>query len=482
MKRRRLVIVLSFSFCGVIILWLLLPSCAVAIEGTEWARQITKLGLQSAICDLCLDSRGNIYSAGSFSGLAGFNCDYFTSYSWEPAANKAFIIRSSPTGKPYWRRMIGQHDSSVKIAGIASDPNDCVIAAGSFRGTVDFDPGPGVSDITSKGTRDIFALKLDQTGSLEWILTISGDDFLHVRDLTVVSDGRTFIAGDFTGSVDFPTSPQEIVTSQGDSDCFVMEVSSDGVLDNVLTWGGPGLDWATGIDAGFEGDLYVTGFFSGTVDFDPGSASVMRSAVSYRDLDIFLSKLSSDGELPYCTTWGWSNLETLTEPRVAVDDDGNAYVAGSFTISSHGDTVGSSSGDLIESHGLEDIFLSKVDTDGVHQWTRSWGGRLGDYADDIAVADDGHVWVLGSFQDLVDFDPGTRNAVYGESRKSDRPHDFRSFLSEFDESGNFIDVYIADRRIEYSALQVDADDALYIAFFNYSLPVGCGFAKLRLSE
>ncbi len=163
----------------------------------------------------------------------------------------------------------------------------------------------------------------------------------------------------------------------------------------LRTWGGTGSTVPGGMIIDSASNAYVVGGFSGTVDFDPGSATNSRTSRGIRDA--FLSKFNTSGDYLWTQTWGSSNDDRANS--VAVDGT-NVYVAGCFQ-----DTVDfNPTGGMVLTaprniHGFPDnnAFLSKFDAGGGFKWARSWGGNGGDEAYDADVDTAGFVYVCGDF-------------------------------------------------------------------------------------
>jgi hypothetical protein len=104
----------------------------------------------------------------------------------------------------------------------------------------------------------------------------------------------------------------------------------------------------------------VTGYFAGTVDFDPAAAAVDNLTSNQASKDFFLSKFDSSGNYQWARTWG-SYLDDSSF-GVAVDGLGKAYITGYFNGQFNFDPV--SGVDYHRSIGIEDAFLIKVMPDG----------------------------------------------------------------------------------------------------------------------
>ncbi|MDH3754852.1 MAG: hypothetical protein OEU32_13355 [Acidimicrobiia bacterium] len=117
--------------------------------------------------------------------------------------------------------------------------------------------------------------------------------------LAVVVDGsgNVYSTGRFTGTVDFDPGPAMFnLTSAGSTDVFVSKLDSAGNLVWAVAMGGNGNnngDAGTGVAVDGSGNVYTTGNFEATADFDPGAGTANLTAVGLEDA--FVSKLDSTG-------------------------------------------------------------------------------------------------------------------------------------------------------------------------------------------
>jgi hypothetical protein len=166
--------------------------------------------------------------------------------------------------------------------------------AGEFEGTADFDPGPDVDNHVSNGSCDAFLTKFDSSGNFIWACTWGGTELDTGWGAAVDGSGNVYVAGYFWGTVDFDPGPDvDNHASNGEYDPFLTKFDSSGNFIWARTWGG------TQGDAGYRaavdgsGNVYVTGSFVGTADFDPGPG--IDNHVSNGYGDAFLSKFPPDG-------------------------------------------------------------------------------------------------------------------------------------------------------------------------------------------
>jgi hypothetical protein len=155
---------------------------------------------------------------------------------------------------------------------------------------------------------------------------------------------------------------------------------------------------AIGVDSG--GRPVVSGFFEGSVDFDPHpSTTLSLSAVGGR---IFIVKLATTGG---SSLWGGqvgggSNDESTS---LAVTTSGATYLSGQFSATR--DFNPSGSVDSLTSAGSTDAFLLKLNVAGSFEWAHRFGSTNADEAYSIALDPSGNVMLSGSFHDTVDFNP-----------------------------------------------------------------------------
>jgi putative cell wall-binding protein len=189
-----------------------------------------------------------------------------------------------------WARAFGGTGTDDSF-GVAVDAAGNVHTTGSFEGTVDFDPGSGVSNLTSAGDTDVFVSKLDADGNLVWARAFGGANFDQGFGVAVDAAGNVHTTGRFAGTADFdPGSGVANLTSAGIDDVFVSKLDSAGNLVWAHAFGGTSFDEGRGVAVDAAGNVHTTGWFVGTADFDPGSG--VANLTSAGSADVFVSKLA----------------------------------------------------------------------------------------------------------------------------------------------------------------------------------------------
>jgi glucose/arabinose dehydrogenase len=342
-----------------------------------------------------VDYAGNTYVAGA-------------AYSANPPAGPngagtagIFISKYLPDGTTYFRTtLVGTGD--VRALGITQGFRGFFVV-GEFQGTVDFDPGPGVKNLTSHGGYDIFILKLSDEGLLRWVRQIGsvGDDVADA--VTADKDLNLYVAGSFQGTADFDPSPTGVsnLTSSGGSDAFVMKFDRFGSFNWAKSFGGSGDDRATALITDATDEAYTTGSFQGTADFDPGSATYNLTSAGGKD--VFVSRLDTNGKFSLAARMGGRGDDE--GEGIAVDPTNNIYTAGDFTGTADFDPSPLATANRTSAGGT-DVFVSKLDPSGNFQWVKQAGGSGDDHGRGIVIEKDNSISTVGDFTGTVDFNPG----------------------------------------------------------------------------
>jgi len=349
---------------------------------------------------IAVDSSGNIYTTGSFIGTVDFDPGDGTTNLTSAGANDAFVSKLNSSGELIWAKSFGGASIDVGYS-IAVDSSGNVYTTGLFEGTADFDPGTGITNLTSAGYRDVFVSKLNSSGALLWAKSFGGSQVDEGNSIAVDSSGNVYTTGFFYGTVDFdPGDGTTNLTSAGANDAFVSKLNSSGALLWAKSFGADQTDMGNSIAVDGSGNIYTTGSFALTVDFDPGNGTTeLTSAGSH---DAFVSKLNSSGALLWAKRFGGSyHTEAIS---IAVDSSGNVYTTGYFEGTADFDPGAGTA--YLALAGYQDVFVSKLDSSGNYVWAKSFGvASYYKYSSSIAVDSSGNIYTTGTNTALASFAP-----------------------------------------------------------------------------
>ncbi|MCF8297063.1 MAG: SBBP repeat-containing protein [Saprospiraceae bacterium] len=364
-----------------------------------WAKQIGGTSYDYGI-SIKTDASGNVYTTGSFSGTVDFDPGIGTVNLTSVGNADIFIQKLDPAGNLLWvKQMGGIYDDEGYS--ITTDAAGNLYTTGIFRGTVDFDPGVGTTNLISAGLDDVFILKLDTAGNLLWVKQMGGSSTDQVYSITTDAAGNIYTTGFFSGTADFdPGIGITNLTSAGIDDIFIQKLNSAGNLLWAKQMGGTSYDFGMSITTDAAGNVYTTGSFFGTADFDPGTGITNLTSAVYDD--IFIQKLDTAGNL----LWVKQMIGTGAARAMSIttDADGNIYTTGHF-----GGTVDFDPGTgtfNLTSAGYYGIFIQKLDTAGNLLWAKQMSGASPSYGRSITTDADGNIYTTGCFQGTVDFNPG----------------------------------------------------------------------------
>jgi hypothetical protein len=343
------------------------------------------------------------------------------------------VIQVSPSEQIGWNQSWGGDDGAAYAMGVTVDENNgYVYAVGSFTGTVDFDPGPGVFEATTTPD-DMFAfvIRFDLDGNYINAFTFgNGATDMNFQAIRIACDnfGDVYVLGNFWGTIDFGTgSVSAWRSSGGQEDVFIARYSPTGRLYFALVFGGSDRDYSFSVATDNSNMIYIGGTFSGTADFNPNTGVEERTAEGYSDT--FISCISRNGYLQWVSTFGswYSSSYCLSL------DTANNHVFATGYFGGIVDFDPGSGEELRSATGSRDCYLVEYDNSGDFQAVNAWGGEWYDEALGYAVGVDsvGNAFIYGVYDGVVDFDPGTGESV----KRSDT--DGPAFISKFDSSATF---------------------------------------------
>jgi hypothetical protein len=320
------------------------------------------------------------------------------------AGGGIFLQKFDPQGSLVWA-VNYVCTGSPQFYDLALDANGNLLAVGTFTGTVDFDPGNGVANLTSQGTKDMFLLKLSASGGFNFVQQInSGAGTNEIpQAMEVDQQGNILVTGWFDGTIDADPGPgSSPLSSAGINDIFVHQYDANGNLNWARAIGSGGNDSGWDLTVDNAGNVSIVGRFSGTVDFDPGNGTANLTALG--TMDGFLLRLTNAGNFVWAKPLATNANHSCTVMAIAADTAGNMFLGGIFFGSVDLDPGPNSATTL--TNGTYDMFLMKTDASGNLLWGHGIGGNTTDGLYSLSTDLEGNVYAGGTFVGTVDFDPG----------------------------------------------------------------------------
>ena len=305
-----------------------------AVGDFIWTRRVGGLDADQ-VTGVAVDATGRTYATGVFSGSAGL-LPALGPTIVSTGAQDIFLLGLDAAGAVGFFFPIGGIDTDRADA-IAVTSGGVVVIGGTFRGSATFDPGSTITQLTSQGGGDALLAGYATDGTFLWARAVGGiaEEEIRAGGLAPDLEGGVVATGTFTGSTDFDAGTgMTIRTSLGDTDWFAVRYDGSGAFRSVFAVGSPAADPAPRPAADPDGSLLLTGGFSGAVDFDPGSGSmVIASLGSAGATDAFVAKYTFAGGLTWVSRFGEGTSEAERQNRgvaVAPFPSGGVVTAGQF--------------------------------------------------------------------------------------------------------------------------------------------------------
>ncbi len=371
------------------------------------------------------------------------------------------VIRTASAQNYQWVTKIDNQGTSV----FTTDNAHNIYNAGAFYGTVDFDPGAGVFNLTSTGSvqqqqADIFIAKYDSAGNFIWAKSMGGDGYEAAHNICVDNVGNVYVIGEFQQStIDFDPGPGTAILTTTLPTTFILKLDASGNFVWVKQ-----LNIRTGLAGSYgatpqkimeiddaTNSLYITGSFAGEVDFDPNAGVFNLNApiISGYGMNGFLLTLDTDGNFMWVKQFGGtatSNNKIRVSPdKIALDAQGNIHLAGVFTGTADfdpGQGTSTLSSVYTDQFGapFTDAFVCKLTPNGDFIWAKPIIGKHFDGSFmNMTIDVSGNIYLTGGIDDTTDFDPGPDeynlipNWLWDPGLGK-----FDIFLSKWDPDGNFV--------------------------------------------
>lgn len=266
-----------------------------------------------------------------------------------------------------WVDAIGSSTTAPWAFDITTDPSGNVYSTGNFGPTNDFDPGAGVFNLTSIGMWDSYILKLDANGNFLWAKS-------------------------------FGSTTNEECKS---------------IVTDAL------------------GNVYVTGYYTGTTDFDPGPGTytvACTTSTPSGNADMFVSKFDPSGNFVWVKTIGSTGDDQGLD--LTIDAAGDVCITGVFYFNVDFDP---GPGTYTLGGVNSEVFVLKLNASGNFVWAGKIGGPSGDFGYSISTDVSNNIFVAGFFAGTADFDPGVGTFTLAASGFNDD-----IFVEKLNASGNFL--------------------------------------------
>jgi len=388
--------------------------------------------------------------------------------------NKDFTLVIDPI---VWSTFIGGSDNDISNC-IVLDEEDNIYIAGSTV-SKNYPTSKGAYDIsyqigTVSGSTDVFVSKLSSEGStLLYSTYIGGGDNDKAFGIALDKSSNIYISGNTRNDkILYPTTKGAFnETISGDYDCFISKLSSDGseLLYSTII-GGNKFDAPWGICLDKSNNVYITGITNSNNYPVSNNAyqKIYNDGLNSSRLDIFISKLSSDGSRLLFSTYLGSDGDDWSS-GICLDESNNIYIVGqtyqegvSSNMKSYPTTKNAY--DNNRYNNSKSAVISKLSSDGSKLLFSTYlGGNDWDSGSAICLDSYSNVYVAGRTSS-INF-PTTKNAFDDSYNQKNTDEGNDLFVSKLSSDGSRLlySTFIGGNDDEYiSGICIDNSNNLYL--------------------
>jgi len=319
-----------------------------------WAKNFGNYGSDVGR-SIALDANNNVYFTGYYNGIVDFDPGNGIQNLSSINGRDIFICKLDQNANYIWAKSMGSTQGEEGLS-IALDSAGSVYTTGFFSDTTDFDPGANIFNLNASGMDNIYISKLDVDGNFVWAKSIGNTEPCHGTAIAVNNIGATYVTGYFQGTIDFDPGAGVLNLNASGKDIFIVKLDSIGDFIWAKNLGGTNTDYGYSIAIDGQDNVYTTGTYEGTADFDPNAGTFNLTAQFIRDM--FICKLDGAGNLVWAKNiTGSAGLSEGND--IAVDAFENIYTTGFY----YG-TVDFDFNTGLDNHvttGVQDFFVMKVD-------------------------------------------------------------------------------------------------------------------------
>lgn len=375
-----------------------------------WAKPIGGLG-KITVYSVELDAEDQIYISGSFNDSMDFDPGISESVLNSKGTEAGFVLKLNAEGGFVFAKSYA--GGTIQSNQIALDSDGNIYSAGTFRDSVDFDPGLGVASRIAQvdGLPDfgVFVQKLNPVGDFEWVQIIDNSGFNELYSFKVSQANHLSLSGWFRDTLDLDPNEDvfEVSSFFGNIDfsSFFVTLDPDGTFlhgEVLRSDSGRVLVFDQAID--LEDNLYTLGYFTGTVDFDfgPNEDIYVQNANYHR---FFLTKQSPNG------AFLWKRILKISissgQHFLKTDPWGFVYLVSDFSGTCDFDPGENEWIDsaFYSAEGAKDMFILKLDSNGEFVYSKRLSSPVNDFFEAFEIDRKGALYGVGSSYGSINLSP-----------------------------------------------------------------------------
>ncbi len=363
-----------------------------------WVVQIGGGG-DDCIEDVAIDTSGNVVVTGFFEGTCDFDPSSGNLLLGSNGGEDIFVEKLDQNGNFMWVKQVGSAADDRGLS-IVVDQDNMIYSTGSFSANADFDTGSGTNTLVVGSNIDTYILKHDESGVYQNAISFNCTGASEGYGIETMQSGDVTVVGYFSGIMDFdPSSSTNNISSEGDKDAFIIQLNPSLNFNWGYAFGGSSDDRYYDLAIDTNQNIWATGSFQDTIDFDPGVGVIELSNTNSGWVDIFFQQFDPNGNVLAADAIGGNKNDIGV--GIAISDQNEVFISGLFS-----ETVDFNSGVGVfqkTSVGETDIFVLKLNDQAEFLDAYSIGGTSSDVSNAIDIFNSSGVHICGNFRGTVDF-------------------------------------------------------------------------------
>lgn len=343
----------------------------------DWIKQAGDTQKGDNGFSVAIDSKGNIYSTGNFSGTANFGKDIVVSSSFD---SDCYLAKSDKDGNFLWVKTIGGKWGQTGNCVVVDNEDNIVLTGGAGLTTI-------IENIEYENNRGggIFLVKYNTNGDLLWRKLYQDKSFADSQTLTTDKENNIVFSGRFE-NIDFDDN---ILTSNGQVDIFLTKLNKDGDFLWTRNIGGNDDDSPSAVLIDSKGEIVLSGEIRNQITIDD------KTIVANEYDDVFVSKFSKSGKLIWIKSFGGGHFDRVWD--MAIDNLDNIYVTGDFidSIYVEGKII------LPEPNCHSNAYLIKYSSDSKLVWFKKFKSTGSNLCQSVTIDSKRNCYLAGYFYDDI---------------------------------------------------------------------------------
>ncbi len=406
-----------------------------------WAKILYSQNCNNRITDIQIDTNNQIIFTGTFDGLMDFDPGPAV-FNMNVDANsiQLFVEKIDSNGNFLWAKTLSNSNGALPNSPLLKvDKKNELLIYGNFTGTIDFDPGPAIYNLTTNqnNVSNTFILKLSSSGLFSFAKQIKSNNNNTVEDLEIDHNNNIIFTGSFNDSIDAdPGIGINMLTTNANPAIFIIKLDTLGqyiFAKRIQNSAANGQLLVKSIQVDLANNIYYAGNFSDSINFSFGPINDFHFSNGLDDN--YISKISSQGNYLWTKTFGNGNSDQVIQ--IVTKSENYFYILGKCS-----GTVDFDPGPGIYNLNALPVtsFISKFDTSSVFIETLLFGGVNG--AGALLGKNFTHIqqyfYLTGTAQGTNDFNPGV--GVYNLTTQN--PFGNHFFIDKFSFCGTHYDTTI----------------------------------------